>query len=149
MKLPRVFPPIWFLANISLILALRRFMPTPLALPEFHLVAGQVLIWSGVVTVLTALLSFRRHRTTVVPFRNPETLIRIGIFRWSRNPIYLGEAFILAGLCTKFDQALPWLILPLFIIGLNRLVIKWEETTLRTQFGSDYAAYCANTRRWL
>lgn len=149
MKLPRAFPVIWFLANIALILAMCRFTPTAVPLPEFHLIVGKVLIWSGIAIALSAMLSFRLHRTTILPFRNPDALIQTGIFRWSRNPIYLGEAFIVAGACTKFGQALPWFVLPLFVIGVNRLVIRWEETALRAKFGDEYTAYCATTRRWL
>jgi protein-S-isoprenylcysteine O-methyltransferase Ste14 len=149
MKLPAAFPPLWFLANLGLALWVRHQVPTPLALPEAHRILGQTLVWMGAIWALNAMVAFRRHRTTVIPFRRPDRLIRTGPFRWSRNPIYLGEAVILAGACLKFGHALPWLSLPLFVAGTTRFVIKREEITLRAQFGDLYTAYCRQTRRWL
>ena len=149
MKLPRIFPPVYFLAHLGLALALRRFLPTPISLPELHLQAGRGLLWIGVAIALSAMVSFRRHRTTVIPFSRSEALIQTGPFRWSRNPIYLGEAVILAGACVKFGHILPWLVLPVFVIGVNRFIIKWEEAALLARFGDVYSTYCQQTRRWL
>ena len=149
MKAPRLYPPVWFLVNLGLLFAVRQFIPTPMALPEILQVVGRNLIWSGVAVAVTAIVSFQIHRTSVLPYRTPGVLLRTGVFRWSRNPIYLGEAIILAGACLRLGHALPWAMLPLFIGGANRGFIAWEEATLSQKFGEAYRDYCRQTRRWL
>ncbi len=149
MKLPRLYPPVWFVANLGLLFAMRHFAPTPLELPEVCPVIGRGLIWVGAALSLAAIISFRIHHTSVLPFRTPHVLMRSGVYRWSRNPIYLGEAIILTGACLKFGHALPWLVLPFFIFGANRGFIAWEETTMRQKFGTVFDDYCRQTRRWL
>ena len=149
MKLPRLYPPVWFVVNLGLLLAIRHFIPTPLELPEVWAIIGRGLIWMGAALSLTAIISFRIHHTSVLPFRTPEVLMRSGVYRWSRNPIYLGEAIILIGACLKFGHALPGVVIPLFIFGANRGVIAWEECTMRHKFGAVFDDYCRQTRRWL
>lgn len=149
MKIPRLYPPVWFLANLGLLFATRRYLPTPFDSPELLVSAGRMVIWLGVVLALGAMISFRIHRTSVIPFRTPDVLMRTGLFRWSRNPIYLGEAVILIGAGLKFGHILPWLIIPLFVTGANLSFIRWEEATLRQKFGPAYDSYCRQTRRWI
>jgi protein-S-isoprenylcysteine O-methyltransferase Ste14 len=149
MKIPRLYPPVWFLANFGSLFALRHSFPTPFDHPELMTAAGRVLIWGGAAVALGTIISFRLHRTSVIPFRTPEVLLRTGLFRWSRNPIYLGEAIILTGACLKFGHILPWLIIPLFITGANLSFIRWEEATLRQKFGAAYEDYRRQTRRWI
>ena len=141
MKILRIYPPVWFIANIGLLFAVRRYIPTPFENPQLLTTVGRILIWSGAALALGTIISFRIHRTSVIPFRTPEVLMSTGLFRWSRNPIYCGEAVILTGACLKFGHVLPWLIIPLFIIGANLSFIRWEEATLRQKFGAAYDAY--------
>jgi protein-S-isoprenylcysteine O-methyltransferase Ste14 len=148
-KSPRLYPPVWFLANLGMILGIRHFTPTPLSLPDGFTGLGPGVIWFGALFALASMVSFRIHHTSVIPFRPPEVLMRTGLFRWSRNPIYLGEAFILTGMCIKFGHALPWLMIPVFMLGATRGFIKWEEATLRQKFGAAFEDYCRQTRRWL
>ena len=149
MNVPRLYPPVWFVANLGLLLALRHCVPTPAGLPEICALIGRAMIWAGAALSLTAIISFRVHRTSVLPFRTPDVLMRSGVYRWSRNPIYLGEAIILAGACLKFGHMLPWVVLPIFIFGANLGFIAWEESTLRQKFGTVFDDYCRQTRRWL
>ena len=146
----RLYPPVWFLTLVCLQIVLVRNLPSLLHLPTWLQHGGVVIGVIGLGVMVAALRAFRIHHTTVLPFENTsERLIESGVFRLSRNPVYLGEAIMLAGIALRSGQLWPWVALPVFIIGINRSVIAWEERTLRDRFGDQFEHYCRRTRRWL
>ena len=100
---------------------------------------------------LAAAWSLLRARTTLDPQRPGRTtrLLTSGVFARSRNPIYLGDALLLAALAVGLGNALNFLLLPLFVAIIDRLQIAAEERALQRLFGDEYRAYCARVRRWL
>ena len=143
------YPPIWFLAHLVLLLALQKQTQTPL--PDLPLLRtlGTALGGLGLLGSISAIVVVHRARTPVLPFCQPVQLIAAGPFRFSRNPIYLGEAFILTGLVLRGLEWLPFILLPSFILGLTWGAIRWEEAALHQAFGPAYRDYCQRTRRWL
>ena len=111
-------------------------------------IAGTVLIVGGLFIFIAALLQFRRHRTTVMPRETPVAMIDTGIYRLSRNPIYLADALFLAGAALWWDAA-SLLLVPLFVMIITRRFILGEESGLRAVFGAAFDRYAAQTRRWL
>ena len=112
--------------------------------------AGLVVL-AGLALMAAAAWTMLRARTTVNPLK-PERATRLvtgGVFARSRNPIYLGDALILAGLALGFGNWLGFLLLPLFVWFIGRLQIAPEERALQRLFGEVYRAYCARVRRWL
>jgi protein-S-isoprenylcysteine O-methyltransferase Ste14 len=110
-----------------------------------------VLAVSGIALALAGVLSFRRTQTTVDP-RYPErvnALVTAGVYRVSRNPMYLGMLLCLAALAVWLGNLLAVLILPLFVAYLSRFQIEPEERAIRTRFGDEYVDYCSRVRRWL
>ena len=100
---------------------------------------------------LSGLWAFRRARTTFSPMR-PErsaAVVQTGIYRITRNPMYLGLVLILLGLALYL--ASPWALLgPLvFAAYITRFQIMPEERVLAARFGAAYADYSARVRRWL
>jgi len=111
--------------------------------------AGLFLIAAGTALDLATMLAFRRHRTTLLPHRGATKLITDGPFRYSRNPIYLGNTLLVAGVGLAFG--IGWLI-PAALAGAvatQRLAILREERHLASRFGSAWDAYAARTPRWL
>lgn len=109
------------------------------------------LIGAGLLFVLTGGISFRRARTTVNPLK-PEaasTLVTSGIYRYTRNPMYVGFALWL--LAWGLYLASPLVLLGVlgFVLYMNRLQIAPEERALGRLFGADFAAYRQRVRRWL
>lgn len=105
----------------------------------------------GAGIVLVAWLGFRLAGTTVNPTR-PHSTTRVvgsGVYRLSRNPMYLGFLLTLAGWAVLLGHALPFLFLPAFVLYMNRFQIAPEERMLAAKFGSDYEAYRQAVRRWL
>jgi protein-S-isoprenylcysteine O-methyltransferase Ste14 len=99
----------------------------------------------------TAIVGFRRARTTVDPF-HPETasaIVTTGIYRFTRNPMYLGFLFALAGWAVFLGNAASALMPLLFIAYMNRFQIAPEERALRTRFGTAYETYKRSVRRWI
>ena len=98
-----------------------------------------------------ALLGFRRAKTTVNPLK-PEAstaLVTGGIYRWTRNPMYLAMLLILIGWAYIVSNLAALVMLPLFVSTLNRLQIEPEERALRARFGAEFETYRRKVRRWL
>jgi protein-S-isoprenylcysteine O-methyltransferase Ste14 len=145
----RLYPPVWFLANLAGAWTIKTWLPLAAPMPPFHRMMGACAITFGLGLSVLAILTVLRSRTPVLPYQQPKRLLDGGVFRWTRNPIYLGEAFTLGGFALHSGQWGPWLFLPLFIVGLNRGAIAWEESALRQEFGDAFTQYCRRTRRWL
>lgn len=110
---------------------------------------GGVLVGGGILLVAMAAMEFRRHKTSIVPHETPERLIQSGVFRLSRNPIYLGDTLILAGLILRWDAVLALPLIPVFVWVIEKRFIIPEEDRMRRKFRMDFARYCEKTRRWL
>ena len=92
---------------------------------------------------------FRRLGTAVEPWK-PSTVLAVdGLYRFSRNPIYLGFAITYVGLAVAMDSVFVLLLLIPCLWVVDRFVIQREERYLSAKFGADYDAYRARVRRWL
>ncbi len=96
-----------------------------------------------------ALSAIWGNRTTVNPYKAASSLVTSGPFRYSRNPIYVSDWLIYAGVTLLMQSLWPLLLAPL-VWGLMRyFVITHEETHLQAKFGDTYRAYAARVRRWI
>lgn len=114
-------------------------------------ISAAALLLSGVAIALAGVLAFRRAQTTVSPTRPDRAgrIVTAGIYRWTRNPMYLGLALVLLAWGLWLEQVLPLLMLPAFIAWLTRWQIVPEERALAARFGDEYRAYCQQVRRWV
>ncbi|MDA7963110.1 isoprenylcysteine carboxylmethyltransferase family protein [Ruegeria sp.] len=143
-------PPVWLIGFALLAWLQARVLPLGLSLEGAvtDLLSG-LLIGGGVVLAVLAIVEFRRHRTTVIPHEVPSAMVQSGIYKRSRNPIYLGDVLILAGLILRFDAVLSLVLVPIFVWVLERRFILPEEDRLRRTFRADFARYERQTRRWI
>ncbi|MEM6640497.1 MAG: isoprenylcysteine carboxylmethyltransferase family protein [Pseudomonadota bacterium] len=98
-----------------------------------------------------AVFAFFRARTTINPMR-PERaseLVTSGVFRLSRNPMYLGMLLVLTGWALWLGQALNAVLLVLFVWVITEFQIKPEERALTARFGDAFTRYCQRVRRWI
>lgn len=105
----------------------------------------------GLGVALSGIVSFARSRTTINPL-NPQaatTLVDSGVYRFSRNPMYLGILLVLVGWAALLGNAFAVLVLPGFVWYINRFQIIPEERALLECFGSAFVAYSGKVRRWL
>jgi protein-S-isoprenylcysteine O-methyltransferase Ste14 len=105
----------------------------------------------GFAIVLAGALAFRRAKTTVNPL-TPEattTIVTSEIYRFTRNPMYLGFLLVLVGWAMYLSNVLAFAILPLFVLYMNRFQIVPEERALCAKFSHTFTAYKCSVRRWL
>jgi protein-S-isoprenylcysteine O-methyltransferase Ste14 len=110
-----------------------------------------ILIVAGVAFDLLGLLAFRASRTTVNPLKPERTsaLVTSGVYRLSRNPMYVGMTLLLLALAIYFSALLPFVGPLIFVLYITRFQIQPEERVLDSMFGQEYQAYAARVRRWL
>jgi protein-S-isoprenylcysteine O-methyltransferase Ste14 len=146
----RVPPPCYALLAGAVIWAICHYAPEIPRLGAPWRVPGWTLVTLGVALDLTALLAFLRRGTTVDPIRpaRARRLVTSGVYRYSRNPMYLGLALVLAGWTVLVSSPL---CLPI-VIGFMKLIdfvqIQPEEAALSVRFGAAYASYRAEVHRW-
>lgn len=145
------WPPILFVACIVLAIVLNRAMP--LAWPGLDDSAARIvglgLGAAGILLFVWALIAFHREKTTVLPDQAATHLITSGPFRFVRNPIYLGEVFLLLGIAEFTKNVWFVIVAGAFAALVTWLAILPEERHLEARFGEDYLAYKAKTRRWI
>ena len=105
----------------------------------------------ALVVGVAALAGFRRARTTVNPMtpQASSALVTGGIYRFTRNPMYLAMLIVLAGWGYVVANGAALAMLPLFVAYLNRFQIQPEERALAARFGEGFERYRASVRRWL
>lgn len=140
-------PPVWLALFAAGAWALSRLTPTLDAVWPLWL--GRALIVLGLLVMAAAAWEFLRRRTTLIPRRPPSGLVDTGIYRLSRNPIYIGDLLILAGLAVSWQSWPGLLLVPCLAAVLDRRFVRREEPLLAEMLGAPYRAYCARVPRWL
>lgn len=143
------WPPILFLGALLAANILGPALPLPVRAPPALQLAGAAIAAAAIGLMLWAFIAFRQHETTVLPHRRSDALITAAPFSLSRNPIYLSEAVLLAGLGLVNGSAWYWLAIPAFMFAVTKLAIEREEAHLAARFGADWQAYSGRVRRWL
>ena len=145
----KIPPPI-----ITLICGLGIYFSRPL-FSKYNYISTDIIAASfllfGVITLVTAVLSFKRQSTTVNPLQ-PEkasSLVISGIFKYSRNPMYLGMLLILLSMTIKFNFIGGILIIFAFVAYITKFQIIPEETVLKELFTDEFTRYKKKTRRWI
>lgn len=114
-------------------------------------VAALALAALGMGSAIAGVIAFRHQHTTVNPLTPSASsaIVTGGIYRVSRNPMYLGFLLVLAGWVVYLSNAGAALFLPAFVAYLTRYQIEPEERALLAKFGSQYAEYMSRVRRWI
>lgn len=149
---PRIFvpPPLIFVSALVLGLAIdgRLGAPPPAPTP-WLLAASGLLMLAGLALLLAGLVIFLRRGARAEPWKGTDVFVAGGIYRFTRNPMYLGFLLAYAGLALLLrSPAAGLMLVPLFLI-MDRLVIPREESYLARRFGAEYESYRARVRRWL
>ncbi len=142
------YPPIWLLGAIALVWVEARLLPEVIGFAYVRPV-GEVLFWSGLAVAALAGVSFVIARSTIIPHQTPSALITGGLYRVSRNPIYLADVMILLGVSLKWGAVSGIVLAPVFMAVITARFIRPEEARLREAFGDRADAFFARTRRWL
>lgn len=121
-------------------------------LPDLGIVlpaVGALLVVIGLAIGISGVREFRRHRTPTNPYRPTTALVRSGVFRFTRNPMYLGFVLLGAGVAVAFNSVAFLVAALLLGLLLQFAVIHREERFLAERFGTDFESYVRSTRRWI
>jgi len=110
-----------------------------------------LLALAGLATAIAGVTTFARAKTTVNPTtpQKSSSLVSWGIYSVTRNPMYLGLLLELTAWAIVLSNPLPFLLLPVYMLYINRFQIVPEERALTALFGPEFAAYQSRVRRWI
>lgn len=145
----KIVPDECFFILLILSVLIHFLVPIVIIIPYPYKLIGILPIITGLLITLIANSVLLKHRTSIKPNEIPGVFITSGLFKLSRNPIYLGMAIILFG-GEIFLGSLSPLIFPIiFVIIINRFFITVEEKILENKFGKKYLDYKKRVRRWI
>ncbi len=140
-------PQFWLVVYVLAGLILGRLIPIPL--PHWLQVLGMVMVGAGILLMALAARTMTRAQTTFMPGQVPAHLVTDGPFRYSRNPIYLGDLLILSGFLLAIEAVPGLIMVPFFAWTLADRFIREEELRIEAEFGDAYRAYKEKVRRWI
>ena len=118
---------------------------------DYQTILAVICLVAGFSPVGIAFFQFKKKDTTLDP-RKPENsteLIVSGVFKYSRNPMYVGLTMVLVSASLLLGAWSGLVLIPVFILVINHLQILPEEEAMKKLFGEQYAEYCKNVRRWI
>ena len=147
----RIPPPLVALLTVAAMWALAQIGPRFAMQAELRQILVAVLVLIGIAFDVSGILAVRASRTTINPLK-PErssSLVVGGIYRITRNPMYVGMAFLLLAWAVHLSAWLSFAGILAFVLYITRFQIRPEERALQRIFGEAFNAYCARVRRWL
>jgi protein-S-isoprenylcysteine O-methyltransferase Ste14 len=145
----RIPPPVIYIAGFLGGIALEAAFPIAGLPSTVALVAGFVGVAIWLALDGSAMLLFLRAKTSMVPMKPTAALVTSGPYRVTRNPMYLGMAFLYVGLALLLGEIWSLAFLPVVLFVVDRQVIAREERYLEAKFGEAYREYKSRVRRWL
>jgi protein-S-isoprenylcysteine O-methyltransferase Ste14 len=145
----RVPPPLLYIAGFLIGLGLELAWPTDW--PSLGIRLALALVAGACWFALdgAAMMWFRRSGTSMIPANPTTALVTSGPYRFTRNPMYLGMAFLYVAFAFGFGVMWAMALLPVVILVVDRFVIAREEPYLERKFGQRYRDYKARVRRWI
>jgi protein-S-isoprenylcysteine O-methyltransferase Ste14 len=146
----KVPPVVVFLVCLSLLILFDNYLPG-ISFPGIPWWIITIPVMVGLVVALTGVIQFSMRSTTVNPHRpgNTTTLVTDGIYRFTRNPMYLGLLLLMVAAVLKLGNIFGILIVAIFILYMNRFQIRPEEQAMEEKFGDAYRNYKQDVRRWI
>lgn len=145
----RLIPPYLFMSLLFLAAGLTMIAPAAFDIKVSDEMPWDVPLIIGLTVLFLGNREFKRREAEIHTFKTPRSLVTSGIFRYTRNPMYLGFLLLLLG-ASMFANSWFALIAPVgFFLASEFWYIPHEEAKLRALFGAQYDAYTAKTRRWI
>ena len=142
-------PPLYYVVALLAGALLQWWAPLPYLPRPYDLALGGIALVAGVALAAASVATMLRGKGTLSTNAPSRALVTTGVFRFSRNPMYVSNALIYAGVASLFAMTWAFIFLPFLILLTDIAVIRREERFLLRHFGDDYRAYMARARRWL
>lgn len=145
----KIIPPIYFLLALAIMATLAHFVPMAHLIYVPLRVFGGLLILTGFAITTSSAYGFKLAGTPIKPFEQPVKLVTDKLYRYSRNPMYLGMVIMLVGMWIALGSLSPVFVIPVFFMIIQEGFIKYEETFLEQRFGDEYLDYKDRVNRWI
>ena len=145
----KIIPPLVYLAGLVIGFLANIWMPIKVVPSLVAWTIGGILIFFGAGLTGSAVFKFKDVSTTVRPDRAASTLVIVGPYKITRNPMYLGLAFVYLGIAVAGQSVWALIILPVVLAIIQRRAIEPKEAFLERRFGADYVGYKEKVRRWI
>ncbi|XVN73275.1 hypothetical protein AAEX37_00333 [Oligella sp. MSHR50489EDL] len=144
-------PPVIAILSALLMYLMARLLPVIHVTWPVKIYISGLLIVLAIAIGLSAIIAFLNSKTTANPKRPTETskLVKSGIYRYSRNPMYLGMLFLLLAWAVHLQSLSAIVGIIFYVLYITQFQIIPEERALATKFGEDFIAYKKQVRRWL
>ena len=144
-----IAPPLLFVLPMIAALLLEWFVPSSFVQGAIRWTLGSLLLVAGIALNVVGFITQKRAGTDPIPFNPSTRIVKHGIYRFTRNPMYIGFALLTLGLAIMIDSAWMLLGVPIGVVLIDRLVITREERYLERKFGEEYLNYKRRVRRWI
>jgi len=144
-----IAPPLLFVIPILASLALEWWVPTTFINGVSRWILGALIVVAGITLNVGGFITQKRAGTDPIPFNPSTRIVAHGLYRFTRNPMYIGFALWTFGLAVLIDSAWMLLAIPIGLVLIDRLVITREERYLERKFGAEYLNYKRSVRRWI
>ena len=142
-------PPLNYFIGLLFAYAMNRFYQIPMLGPPLSIVLAILAVTPSAVLGLWELLEFWRARINPLPHKPSSSLVIVGPYRVTRNPMYLSLALLYVSFGFLLSIAWAFIVLPAIMFIMNVYVIRREESYLESKFGEQYRDYKKQVHRWL
>jgi protein-S-isoprenylcysteine O-methyltransferase Ste14 len=144
-----IAPPLLFGMPIIALLALEWLVSTSFVHGALRWIVGALIFVAGTALNVGGFITQKRAGTDPIPFNPTTRIVAHGLYRFTRNPMYIGFALWTLGLAILVDSAWMLLALPIGLVLVDRIVVTREERYLERKFGEEYLNYKRRVRRWI
>ena len=145
----KLVPPVFFLSTVIAMFVLHEFFPI-LRFGSVPLrIAGAAVMILGFCITIASAKRFSKLGTPVRPFEESTMVVTTGLFRYTRNPMYLGMAVALLGIAFMLSSASAFIPIPACVAIIHYRFVLHEERFMENLFGEEYLAYKNTVRRWI
>jgi protein-S-isoprenylcysteine O-methyltransferase Ste14 len=144
-----IAPPLLFVIPIIAFIPLEWLYPTTFTQGLVRWIPGIFFVAFGIALNISGFVTQRRAGTDPIPFNPTTRIVTHGLYRFTRNPMYIGFALWTFGIATLSDSMWMLLAVPIGLILTDLLIVRREERYLERKFGEEYLAYKQQVRRWL
>ena len=148
MKFIQINPPVYLYTAVLIMVILHFWLPLIDFISYPFTLIGLIPLAYGIILNLLADASLKKEDTTVKPLLETRVLITTGIYKLTRNPMYLGFGMILLGAAILLGSLFPFIIVLLYPVFMDMIFIRFEERKLEDKFGVIWTEYKNNVRRW-
>ena len=144
-----IAPPLLFVIPILVSVAIEWLRPTSFVHGAMRWTIGTVIFIAGVALNVSGFLTQKRAGTDPIPFNPSTRIVSHGLYRFTRNPMYIGFALCTLGLAVLLDSIWMLLAVPIGLVLIDSIIITREERYLERKFGGEYLSYKRSVRRWI